>query len=62
MKYKDFILFIYTFIIISIFTLLFIKNIKLINNMTGINIENSLTSISNSFASLNNNFGNYDCK
>ena len=48
----DYILYIYTILILMIFIFLFIKNIKIINEVIGIDIEKSFSDISNVFSIL----------
>ncbi len=48
----DYILYIYTILVLCIFTFLFIKNIKIINELIGIDIEKKFSDVSNSFVLL----------
>jgi len=50
--YTDYILFIYTILILCIFTFLFIKNIKTLNQLFGINIEKFFSNLSNIFSNI----------
>jgi len=48
----DYILYIYTILILMIFIFLFIKNIKIISEVVGIDIEKTFSNISNVFTTL----------